>query len=332
LSRIVLSADFATRVRALVVKGKAVVKAQRTSVILFLEFCRDYAALHRNASPEERAYLHQQTGIDEPSLRSAYRRIGEQYGVLKRHASALPPSQESIKELARMESRRPGVLAKLVARDVIHRDVSVFTVRNHVRRILPTRNADLPSCMDLPTRHYSVIYVDPPWSYENDASHGAAVNHYQTMSLDDLRHLPVQQMAAHDCALFMWATMPLLRQAFELIDAWGFEYRTTAFTWVKRYPRNFTKWFMGTGNYTRSNAELCLLAIRGRPRVMARDVSSVVEAPVGRHSEKPHVVRERIGRLMGARVRKIELFARRKYEGWDVWGNEAPDACEPALW
>lgn len=329
MSRVELSPGFESRVRALVLKGKAVAKAQRTSVVLFLGFCRDYESLFRRATPEERAYLHRETGIDEPSLRSAYKRIGQQYAVLKQHAAALPPSQESIKMLARVESRRPGALAKLVARDIIHPGSSVFVVRQQVRRL--SLRGPLSMGMDLPTEHYSVIYADPPWSYDNKASSGAATHHYSTMPLEDLCSLPVQRLAAKDCVLFLWATMPLLRQAFDLIDAWGFTYKTTAFTWVKRYPRNFSKWFAGTGNYTRSNAELCLLALRGRPRVVAHNVPSIVEAPVEAHSQKPHVVRERIVKLMG-NVKRIELFARKKYQGWDVWGNEAPDACEPALW
>jgi hypothetical protein len=167
-------------------KGKDVVKAQRTSVLLFLEYWCDYAALYRRATPEERAYLQQQTGIDEPSLRSAHKKIGEQYGVLRRHARALPPSQESIKELARLQARRPGVLTKLVARDIIHRNVSVFTVRNHVRRVLPSRVN-----LQFPTGRYGIILADPAFPYVSQHADLSPINHYPVQPLEVIQSLPV---------------------------------------------------------------------------------------------------------------------------------------------
>jgi N6-adenosine-specific RNA methylase IME4 len=314
--RPLLSPDFRTRVRALVAKGKEVAMAQRTSVLLFLQFCRDYEALHRNATADERTYLHRQTGIDEPSLRSAYRRIGEQYGALKRHARALPQSQESIKELARAESRRPGVLAKLVARDIIHRDVSVFTVRNHVRRVLPSRVS-----VDFPSGRYGVILADPPWSYENQHANFSPTNHYPTQSLAWIHSLPVSGLAAKHCALFMWVTSPLLVQGLETMTAWGFEYRTVAFVWSKLYPWGARKPVALPGNWTMSNIELCLLGVRGRPRRVTKNVLQLVTGERGRHSEKPDEVRQRIVRLMG-NVPRIELFARSEAAGWETWGDE----------
>jgi site-specific DNA-methyltransferase (adenine-specific) len=295
-------------------KGKDVVKAQRTSVLLFLEYCRDYAALYRHATPEERGYLHQQTGIDEPSLRSAYKKIGEQYGVLKRHARALPPSQESIKELARMESRRPGVLAKLVARDIIHRNVSVFTVRNHVRRVLPS-----PVSAPFPTGRYGIILADPAFPYNNQHADLSPTNHYPVQPLEVIQSLPVSQLAAKNCALFLWVPSPLLREGLDTMAAWGFEYRTVAFVWSKLHPRG--QHVALVGNWTMPNVELCLLGVRGRPRRVGKTVRQLVTAPRGRHSAKPEEVRERIVTLMGD-LPRIELFARTKTDGWQAWGNE----------
>ena len=316
MPRVVLSRtqDFQTRVRALVAKGKEVVRAQRTSVLLFLEFCRDYAALHRNATPKQRAYLHEQTGIDEPSLRSAYKRIGEQYGALKRHARALPPSQESIKELARMESRRPGVLATLVERDIIHPDVSVFTVRNHVRRVLPSRVR-----VDFPSGRYGCILADPPFSYKNQHANYSPANHYPVQSLEWIQSLPVASLAAQHCALFLWCSSATLVNALETMAAWGGDYRTVAFVWSKLYPKGKPVTLMG--NWTMSNVELCLLGTRGRPRRVSRTVRQLVTAQRGRHSEKPEEVRRRIVTLMGD-VPRIELFARTRADGWETWGNE----------
>jgi N6-adenosine-specific RNA methylase IME4 len=168
-------------------------------------------------------------------------------------------------------------------------------------------------------RRYSVIYADPPWRYRDQhRGHGGAADHYQTASLDELKRLEVP--AAENAALFLWATMPLLPQAVGLVESWGFRYTTTAFCWVKLNPKS-PGLATGLGAWTRSNAELCLLGIRGHPRRMSRRVHSVVIAPRARHSEKPAEVRRRIVELFGD-VSRLELFARSHAPGWDVWGDE----------
>lgn len=168
-------------------------------------------------------------------------------------------------------------------------------------------------------RQYSVIYADPPWRYRNKRhGYGGAEDHYPTMALADIKALRVP--AANDSALFMWATMPMLAQALEVIDAWGFEFRTTAFCWIK-VSQSGDRLVTGLGHWTRSNSELCLLGVRGRPRPVSSRVHSVVIHPRGRHSEKPAEVRERIVALMG-NVPRLEMFARTRTPGWDTWGNE----------
>lgn len=127
-------------------------------------------------------------------------------------------------------------------------------------------------------------------------------------------------VAADNCVLFMWATFPTIKDALALIDAWGFTYKTIAFTWIKE-NRKSGGLFWGLGNWTRSNAEVCLLATKGKPKRISAGVHSVILSPVGRHSEKPAEVRERIVKLCGD-VPRIELFARQEAEGWDCWGNE----------
>ena len=94
---------------------------------------------------------------------------------------------------------------------------------------------------------------------------GAAENHYSTMSIDELCALPVPELAAKDCALFLWATFPQLSEALHLIRAWGFRYKTVAFVWLKS-NRKSPSWFYGMGYWTRSNAEICLLATKGKPK------------------------------------------------------------------
>lgn len=124
----------------------------------------------------------------------------------------------------------------------------------------------------------------------------------------------------------MWATFPMLREALELIEAWGFTYKTIAFNWVKQ-NKSGNGIFWGLGNWTRSNSEICLLAVKGKPKRISAGVHSVVLSPLQRHSQKPAEVRDRIVELMGD-LPRIELFARSAAEGWDCWGNEAPGMNE----
>jgi N6-adenosine-specific RNA methylase IME4 len=140
------------------------------------------------------------------------------------------------------------------------------------------------------------------------------------MGFEDICALPVGDIAAKDSALFLWATFPTLPQAFQVIDAWGFTYKTVAFVWVKR-NRKTPGLFMGLGYWTRANAELCLLATKGNPKRQARNVRQIIDTPIGRHSEKPSETRDRIVSLMGD-IPRVELFARQKTPGWGVWGNE----------
>ena len=170
---------------------------------------------------------------------------------------------------------------------------------------------------------YSVVYADPPYAYRVWGKRGVgntAENHYPTMKINDICALSVAELAAKDSALFLWATFPQLEDAFKIIRAWDFEYRTVAFTWVKR-NRISSGWFLGLGHYTRANAEVCLLAVKGRPQRVSRSVRQIIDTHIERHSKKPDEARTRIVELMGD-VPRIELFAREKAEGWDVWGNE----------
>lgn len=178
----------------------------------------------------------------------------------------------------------------------------------------------------LPDKKYSIIYADPPWSYQNRGTRAAASKHYDTMTIEDIKRMGVGAagggIANEDCVLFMWATFPMLREALDVIEAWGFNYKTVAFNWVKQ-NRNGTGIFMGLGNWTRSNSEICLLATKGKPKRISGSVRSIVLSPLQQHSRKPAEIRDRIVELMGD-LPRIELFAREAAPGWDVWGNEAP--------
>lgn len=167
-------------------------------------------------------------------------------------------------------------------------------------------------------KKYNIIYADPPWRYQ-DKCRGNAEDHYKTMSLEEIKNLPIEKIASKDCVLFLWATYPMLGEALEVIKAWGFTYKSIAFQWVKLTKNN--KYFFGLGRWTRGNTEPCLLAVRGKPKRIDNSVFQLVLSQIRKHSQKPDRVRYLIVKLMGD-LPRIELFARQKFNGWDIWGNE----------
>lgn len=168
---------------------------------------------------------------------------------------------------------------------------------------------------------YQIIYADPAWSYNDKGCNGSAEKHYPTMSIQKICALPVKYISDDDCVLFLWVTGPFLLDAKKVIRAWGFKYKTVGFVWVKRNKRSIWTWFWGGGHYTRANAEFCLLATKGKIKRISASVHQIIESPIQVHSKKPNETRKRIIKLLGD-LPRIELFARKKYPGWDVWGNE----------
>ena len=175
---------------------------------------------------------------------------------------------------------------------------------------------------------FSIIYADPPWRYDNKGGQGVAENQYPTMDLSELCTLPVADLAADDCVLFLWATFPMLSEALQVIVAWGFKYKTVGFVWLKQ-NRIAKTWFFGLGFWTRGNAEICLIATRGKPKRQDKSVHQLIVSPIERHSKKPDETRERIVRLMGD-LPRVELFARQAPDGWAVWGNEVKSTIDLA--
>lgn len=199
----------------------------------------------------------------------------------------------------------------------------------------------------LPDKKYNIIYADPPWAYKDKGCRGNAAQHYPLMKDADICALPVQDIAADDCVLFMWATYPKLKEALDIIKAWGFTYKTIGFQWVKQ-NRSGNGHFFGLGRWTRGNTEPCFTATKGdmfpvvlneeasapcliatkrKPQRVSASVSQLIFSPLRAHSQKPDEVRDRIVELMGD-LPRIELFARSAAEGWDCWGNEAPNQQE----
>ena len=167
---------------------------------------------------------------------------------------------------------------------------------------------------------YNIIYADPPWHYNNTGLRGAAKKKYEQLTDDALKSLPISDLAAKDAALFLWVTHPKLPVGIEVLHSWGFSFKTIAFVWVK-YNARANSLFTGTGFYTRSNCEVCLLGVRGKLPRRSKSVHSVVLARWEKHSKKPRAIRKRIELLYGD-VPRIELFATECAKGWDVTGYE----------
>ena len=173
-------------------------------------------------------------------------------------------------------------------------------------------------------KEYSIIYADPPWQYRQKSLSGAAEHHYRTMDIEDICDLPISTITAKDSVLFLWATFPMLPEAFRVIKAWGFHYKTIEFVWLKK-NRKSDSWFYGLGFWTRGNCEVCLLATKGHPKRKAANIHQLIISPIEAHSKKPDITREKIVTLMGD-LPRVELFARQQTPGWDIWGNEVEDS------
>ena len=180
-----------------------------------------------------------------------------------------------------------------------------------------------------PLDRYNVIYADPPWTFATYSAKGKGRSpeaHYDCMGFADICRIPVADWAAENSILLLWVTDPLLPRGLELIEAWGFTYKTVGFYWAKLNKRASTEqfdeksFFTGLGYWTRANAEQCLLATRGSPKRLAKDVRRLIVSPRREHSRKPDEIHERIERLAAGPY--LEMFARTTHTGWDSWGNQ----------
>jgi site-specific DNA-methyltransferase (adenine-specific) len=180
-------------------------------------------------------------------------------------------------------------------------------------------------------KRYNIIYADPPWYYKKGVHDGvyqdgnrdirSVVQHYPTMAKEELEQLPIKEIADKDCILFMWVTDSHLDQGIELIKKWGFKYKTIGFVWVKKTKNNKT--CANVGAWTMKNTEICLIGTKGQMSKYkkSKNVYQLIEAERTEHSKKPDEARKRIEQIFGD-ISRVELFARQKTEGWDIWGNE----------
>lgn len=223
---------------------------------------------------------------------------------------------------------------------------------------------------------FQLFHADPPWRYSDKSKNrGGAVRHYETMKLADMKAMNVAELAAPTAVLWMWTTGPQLPDSLELMKAWGFDYRTLGFVWVKRTPQHWSNvafrlrkslvntlsallgvtprqvskapiqlgqvldritpdlmekiskdfWHWGQGHYTRSNAELVIVGVRGKGRVLERldkGVHQVLESLLQEHSVKPDEVYLRLEQLYGGEVKRLDMFTRRNRQGWSALGDQ----------
>lgn len=168
-----------------------------------------------------------------------------------------------------------------------------------------------------PDKKYYVVYADPPWSYSNKKTGGSmtsgSAQKYPTMTLQEIKDLPIADITDKDGLLFLWATVPMLPEAMDTLNAWGYKYKTAHF-WIKLGR-------LGMGFWFRVNVEILLVGVRGQVKPFRLTERNHFSAKPEKHSEKPEYYRQLIEKTVGD-VPKIELFARQKTPGWDVWGNE----------
>lgn len=191
-------------------------------------------------------------------------------------------------------------------------EMTINQAYTQVRRI--QRQEDIQNIPHFPHGKYQVIYVDPPWQYNNSGLRGSAESHYPTMSIDDLCQLDIGKLAGDATALFMWVTSPFLREGLQLCQAWGFEYKTT-FVWIKDRST-----YGKLGFYNYGQHEFLFVATRGSCLPQSGTLEpSVLFAPKQGHSEKPEAVYELIEQMYSGPY--IELFARKTRPNWAAWGT-----------
>ena len=176
-------------------------------------------------------------------------------------------------------------------------------------------------------KKYQIIYADPPWQYgskyyqDSGRDFKNIHDHYQTMTIEEIKNLDIKNITNRDCACFLWVTDSHLKEGIEILECWGFKYKTVAFNWIKKTPKGET--YVNFAPWTLKSSEICLLGIKGNmgQYKKSRNVRQLVEAIRTAHSQKPEEVRKRIEELFG-NINRLELFAREKTANWDIWGNE----------
>ncbi|WP_378952173.1 MT-A70 family methyltransferase [Mesorhizobium sp. ANAO-SY3R2] len=182
---------------------------------------------------------------------------------------------------------------------------------------------------DLDPHSYDFIMADPPWAFGLRSKKGerkSAQAHYRCLPLDEIKAFPVQDLAAPNCLLWLWATNPMLPQQIETLQAWGFVFKTAG-TWIKTTKNGHLAF--GTGYILRGASEPYLIGTRGKPKVTAKNIRSAFLAPIREHSRKPDQAFSDAEKLMPS-ARRLELFSRTNRPGWSSWGDQVGKFNEAA--
>jgi len=187
-------------------------------------------------------------------------------------------------------------------------------------------------------KKYNIIYADPPWKYNDVGVYQETFPKrkqvrplrdlpYSSMNKNDLKQLPINEISDFDCALFMWCNDSHIEEGIELMKSWGFKYKVISFVWVKKTKNG--KLYANTGAWTMKNCEICLFGTKGAMSKykIANNIYQVIENDRSKHSKKPQIFRDKIIELFGD-IPRIELFARQKTDGWDVWGDEVNSSID----
>jgi N6-adenosine-specific RNA methylase IME4 len=233
-------------------------------------------------------------------------------------------SHDTIAKVQKIEAKAPEKVKEQIKSGEISINQAYQQVRRNekieaIKKIVVDKKAESKSIdINNPAKKYNIIYADPAWQYFENGNKNQSL-HYNTMSIKDICNLPIQNISDDNCILFIWVTFPILKEAFNVIESWGFKYSTCGFNWIKKNKVADTNFF-GCGAWTRANSELCLIATKGSILRLDNTISQVLETPIEGHSKKPAIVRELITKLVGE-LPRIELFCRDSENGWDCWGD-----------
>jgi N6-adenosine-specific RNA methylase IME4 len=290
----------------------------------------DKAAAVRVFAQKQNWSREQRNQIAEIEIRAA-RRMGELLVEMPTLKPGNPSAREGLKLKDMGVSEKQSYNAQRLARipnDVVEQYIATnkladrLSVRGLVRQMKQAEAVAVPeesqsattdSINDMISRgmKFGTIYGDPPWQYGNQGTRAATDNHYGTMAKDEIASLPIGELAADECHLHLWTTNGFLKDALELIETWGFEFKST-FVWVK--PQ------LGIGNYWRCSHEIMLLGVKGGLTFPPSNIKSWAEFPRKKHSAKPNEVRKLIERVSPGP--RLELFSRTICDGWVSWGNQ----------
>lgn len=211
----------------------------------------------------------------------------------------------------RLMAANEHVVEKLLKEGKVSRNVILDKIQRRISPATQTCTVDDLQKLIEQRQRFGSIYVDPPWSYGNQATRSATDNHYETMTVEEIAALPLPELAADECHLHLWTTNAFLHDSFHLLEGWGFEFKSLL-VWDKDK--------FGIGNYWRLQTEYLLLGIKGDLRFLDHSQPNLVRGARGKHSAKPERVRKMIEKVSPGP--RLEMFARRISNGWVAWGNE----------